>query len=212
MRQALLALFLLPGLLCGQTLIEQLTEKAEAGDVQAQRDLAASYASGDGVEQDYAKAAIWYTKAAEQGHPDGQFFLGLANILGIGGVVPVNRDRGRVLLTQAASQGHEGASKALEQFFGDKPTPTTSPGRPAELDGDIPVTIRETCEDIEGKLSLNRLNYWGWASVVVGEVNGDSAEASKIMDRLDEIQDQLTVQWQRLGCVQILYPPGNSRP
>ena len=35
-----------------------------------------AYDNGKGVPQDYAQAAAWYRKAAEQGHADAQFNLG----------------------------------------------------------------------------------------------------------------------------------------
>ena len=38
--------------------------------------LGCCYGDGEGVEQDYAKAAEWLKKAAEQGHPRAQYNLG----------------------------------------------------------------------------------------------------------------------------------------
>lgn len=32
---------------------------------------------GDGVEQDFRQASVWYRKAAEQGHPGAQATLGV---------------------------------------------------------------------------------------------------------------------------------------
>jgi uncharacterized protein len=46
------------------------------------------YDNGTGVQQDYAKAVEWYTKAAEQGMPRAQFNLGSMYAGGQG--VPVN--------------------------------------------------------------------------------------------------------------------------
>ncbi len=47
--------------------ISLLKELAEFGDLTAQFDLGMSYEFGKGVPQDYAKAAFWYRKSAEQG-------------------------------------------------------------------------------------------------------------------------------------------------
>ncbi len=60
-----------------KTKIEQLLEKAEKGDKQAQSDLGWAYEKGNGVKQDYAEAVKWYRKAAEQGHTWAQVQLGL---------------------------------------------------------------------------------------------------------------------------------------
>lgn len=42
------------------------------------------YSHGRGVPQDYAQAAYWWRKAAEQNYPDGQFYLGLLYAMGQG--------------------------------------------------------------------------------------------------------------------------------
>ena len=53
-----------------------LKKRAEQGDVQAQYELGYAYLSGEGILQDYTKAAEWYRKAAEQGYADAQCELG----------------------------------------------------------------------------------------------------------------------------------------
>ncbi len=50
--------------------IEELKQKAEAGDAEAQFQLGKKYANGDGVEQDYAEALKWYMKSAEHGNKE----------------------------------------------------------------------------------------------------------------------------------------------
>ena len=54
---------------------DSVRKKAEAGDANAQYILGYMYRTGEGVPQDYKKAAIWTRKAAEQGYP-----LALCNI------------------------------------------------------------------------------------------------------------------------------------
>ena len=44
-----------------------LIKFAEQGDADSQFELGVRYANGDGVTQDYAKAAFWFEKAARQG-------------------------------------------------------------------------------------------------------------------------------------------------
>ena len=59
------------------TSFAELQQKAQAGDTQAQFDLALCYANGDGVEKDEVIAFEWLKQAAELGHVDAQFALGL---------------------------------------------------------------------------------------------------------------------------------------
>ncbi len=49
---------------------------AENGDITSQFNVGQMYDGGDGVKQDYSKAAYWYQKAAEAGHTESQKSLG----------------------------------------------------------------------------------------------------------------------------------------
>jgi TPR repeat protein len=49
---------------------------AEAGDPEAQHNLAMLYRAGRGVEKDLAVSARWFRRAAEQGVADAQYYLG----------------------------------------------------------------------------------------------------------------------------------------
>jgi len=50
---------------------------AESGDAEAQCTLGQFYELGKlGLPQDYSQAVKWYRKAAEQGHPRAQLYLG----------------------------------------------------------------------------------------------------------------------------------------
>ena len=61
----------------GAETAEELQKAAEKGDAAAQARLAGlCYHGGQGVRQDYAKAAVWYRKAAEQGNAGAQYMLG----------------------------------------------------------------------------------------------------------------------------------------
>ena len=55
----------------------ELLKKAEAGDADAQFELARAYYIGKGVGKDYKKVAEWYTKAANQGNTGAQSNLGV---------------------------------------------------------------------------------------------------------------------------------------
>ena len=62
--------------------IRTLRKQAEAGDAKVQFNIGSMYENGVGVRQDYAEAAKWYRKAAEQGDVDAARILGLAYYLG----------------------------------------------------------------------------------------------------------------------------------
>jgi len=63
----------------------QLTKPgAEKGDADAQYLLGLFYATGQGVEKDYAEAIRWYRKAADQGLASAQLNLGVAYDIGQG--------------------------------------------------------------------------------------------------------------------------------
>ncbi|MES2320353.1 MAG: tetratricopeptide repeat protein [Pseudomonadota bacterium] len=58
--------------------------RAEQGHVDAQFQLAARYANGDGMPRDDGLALSWYRKAAEQGHARAQLQVGVIHENGIG--------------------------------------------------------------------------------------------------------------------------------
>lgn len=64
--------------------IKDLISLAEQGDCQAQNDLAASYATGDGIAKDLKKAIYWYEKAAAQESGNAVYNLAFMHLLGEG--------------------------------------------------------------------------------------------------------------------------------
>ena len=63
------------------------------------------------AQKDYKNAAEYFQKAAEEGHVDAQFNLGILYAKGLG--VPKNKEDALRWLGKAASQGHAGAKKEL---------------------------------------------------------------------------------------------------
>lgn len=61
-----------------QSAFELLQKLADSNDTNAQHCLALLHYKGDIVAQDFPKAIIWFTKAAERGHGRAQLNLGLA--------------------------------------------------------------------------------------------------------------------------------------
>jgi len=64
--------------------LDDLRERAEGGDAEAQANLGYKYATGRDAPQDDAEALKWYRLAAEQGVADAQYLLALMYSLGRG--------------------------------------------------------------------------------------------------------------------------------
>jgi len=81
-----------------------LVKAGELGSLEGQRDLGALYATGDWTgPHDAVRAAEWYRRAAERGHPDAQYNLGFMYLLGEG--VTSDAAEGLRWLRRAADQG-----------------------------------------------------------------------------------------------------------
>lgn len=93
-----------------------LLKAGELGSVEAQRDLGALYATGDWTgPRDAVRAAEWYRRAAERGHPDAQYNLGFMCLLGEG--VEANPNEGLRWLKRSADQGDECAIRLLADLY-----------------------------------------------------------------------------------------------
>lgn len=127
----LMVSLLVPGLLCGCGNSESPEEqsvtiplpkfaetkaKAEAGDMQAANLLGEIYAEGKQVKMDYAEAAKWYRKAAEQGIAKAQY--NLAVLCEIGQGVPLDETEAAQWYLKAAEQGYADAQYNLAGMYG----------------------------------------------------------------------------------------------
>jgi len=96
--------------------LSELQQKAEAGDVQSQYDLANMHIHiKDKGSRECDEAIKWYTKAAEQGHADAQNSLG--NIYYNGILLPRNKVEAAKWYTKAAEQGHVEAQTILGLMY-----------------------------------------------------------------------------------------------
>ena len=68
----------------GQGIVSTMKQQAASGVAVAQYGLGGLYFDGLGVLQDYAQAAFWYRKAAEQGDLGAQYKLGVLYCYGLG--------------------------------------------------------------------------------------------------------------------------------
>jgi len=92
--------------------IDDLTQRANAGDRTAMRSLAEAYYAGrHGAEQDFAKAAVWYQRLAKQGDVRAQTSLGLMYARGYG--VPKDMAQAHRWWNFAAVQNDPGAQYNL---------------------------------------------------------------------------------------------------
>ena len=89
--------------------------KREKGNSEAQRSLAALYARGQGLPQDYSEALKWYRKAADQGNADAQLNLGAMYDKGLG--VASNSAESAKWFRMAADQGLSLAQRNLGRHY-----------------------------------------------------------------------------------------------
>jgi S1-C subfamily serine protease len=95
--------------------LDELKNKAEAGDAGAQHTLGIHYHDGEGVPQDDAEALRWERKAAEQGHADAETWLGACYFKGAG----VSQDYAEAVkwLRKSAEQGDVVAQVLLASCY-----------------------------------------------------------------------------------------------
>lgn len=94
--------------------IALLTRAAKRGDTQAQLALAARLATGDGLPQDEAEAARWYTAAANDGSGDAAY--NLATMYERGEGVRKSKSKALALYRKAEKLGSGDASIILGEL------------------------------------------------------------------------------------------------
>jgi len=90
-------------------------DHATRGDDTAQFFLGRRYCLGVGVPRDYAEAAKWFRKAAEQDHADAQCELGYLLEVGVG--VPKDPSEALRWYRSAAERGHAAALDSLGAMY-----------------------------------------------------------------------------------------------
>ncbi len=93
---------------------KQFRPLAEAGDSEAQLHLGSLYYVGNGVEQNFISAFLWYKKAADQGNVDAQYSIGNMYLLGEG--IEQNNEEAARWYTLASEQGHVAAKSNLSNL------------------------------------------------------------------------------------------------
>ena len=161
-------------------------ELAEAGSPNMQYGLARMYSLGTeaiGVARNEEQAAIWYRRAADQGHGKAQFALGQAYEEGRG----VKQDREAALhwYRRAADQGIPEAKEKLDAPLRQKTMPADSPA-PAS-----PAVIHSESEIMPG----NFLSWWqgalllGFIALAFWRITGSALGVSSSWDRIIHWRD-----------------------
>jgi TPR repeat protein len=91
--------------------LTDLTIRAKSGDTGAQYDLGVIFARGDGVPQDYAKAASWFREAAINGNVAAQYNLAVLYEHGLG--MPQNMNEALIWYHSAAARNYPSAQYNL---------------------------------------------------------------------------------------------------
>jgi len=86
---------------------EVMPANADYGDAEVQFNMGLRFANGAGAKRDYAQAADWYHKAADQSHSLAQFNLGMMYAHGQG--VAKDAAQSAIWFGRAARQGDAGA-------------------------------------------------------------------------------------------------------
>jgi TPR repeat protein len=144
--------------------VAEIQTKAAKGFVKQELELAAAYFAGRGVSKDPAQAAYWYRKAADQGNPAAQVYLGYLYTAGIG----VPRDTAEAIrwYRRAASANSPQAEVNLAGHYmrGDGVKQDTA---------EALRLLRSAAEKGYGRADA----YLGWASYVGSGVPVDHAAA-----------------------------------
>jgi TPR repeat protein len=92
-----------------------LQAKATRGYVKQELELAADYFAGRGVPKDLTQSAYWYRKAADQGNPAAQVYLGYMYTVGMG--VPQDKTEAIRWYRRAASAGNAEAEVNMAALY-----------------------------------------------------------------------------------------------
>jgi uncharacterized protein len=110
-------LCLLPAMSAAAELVDiaEVQTKAAQGFVKQELELAADYFVGRGVPKDLTQSAYWYRKAADQGNPAAQVYLGYMYTAGIG--VPQDKAEAVRWYRRAASSNYPEAKVNLAALY-----------------------------------------------------------------------------------------------
>lgn len=95
--------------------VECYQQAAEAGSQEGQFNLGYALYNGEGIDKDYATAAMWFKRAARKGFAKAQYNLAYCYMYGRG--VPIDYDKALRNLTDAANNGNKNAQLTLAECY-----------------------------------------------------------------------------------------------
>ena len=95
--------------------VECFQQAAEAGSREGQFNLGYALYNGEGIDKDYATAAMWFKRAARKGFAKAQYNLAYCYMYGRG--VPIDYDKALRNLTDAANNGNKNAQLTLAECY-----------------------------------------------------------------------------------------------
>ncbi|MBR5392753.1 MAG: caspase family protein [Prevotella sp.] len=95
--------------------VESYQKAAEAGSLEGQFNLGYALYNGEGIDKDYATAAMWFKRAARKGFAKAQYNLAYCYMYGRG--VPIDYDKALRNLTDAANNGNKNAQLTLAECY-----------------------------------------------------------------------------------------------
>ena len=95
--------------------VECYQQAAEAGSQEGQFNLGYALYNGEGIDKDYATAAMWFKRAARKGFAKAQYNLAYCYMYGRG--VPIDYDKALRNLTDDANHGNKNAQLTLAECY-----------------------------------------------------------------------------------------------
>lgn len=95
--------------------INLLKKQADAGDLNAQIEVARIYRSGTGIDPSFSNALKYYSMAARKNHPEALFFIAECQDKGKG--MPLSPEYAFQNYLKAAKQGHVESCVAVGHFY-----------------------------------------------------------------------------------------------
>ena len=95
--------------------VECYQKAADAGSQEGQFNLGYALYNGEGIDKDYATAAMWFKRAARKGFAKAQYNLAYCYMYGRG--VPIDYDKALRNLTDAANNGNQNAQLTLAECY-----------------------------------------------------------------------------------------------
>ena len=182
-----------------------LRHAASKGDPRAQFEVAARFAEGKGIPQDFGQAATWYQRAATQGLAAAQYRLGALYERGLG--VTADPARARVWYNRAAEQGNVRAMHNLAVLSAGRPG--MSPDYPSAVQWFTEAASRGLADSqynlgilYESGLGVpaNNIEAYKWYALAARSGDKDAtrrrdAVRSKLDSASVKSADVLVIQW-----------------